>query len=189
MPSIDSRREVLCLCGTALGLGTAGCLGESSSGIGGDDSPNGTGSDDSPNGNGSAETTTSTDATTRTQSATASTDTTVRTKSTTSERTTIPASELSDSEARERALAAEEQFLTERLRNAPCLTDWGTSPTTASKRARVTERTAEGVSVDVTHPYWYSTERTEADVASNAVYLVTADSVRRVRGERVSVPC
>ncbi|WP_227356786.1 hypothetical protein [Haladaptatus salinisoli] len=56
------------------------------------------------------------------------------------------------------------------------------------ERATVTERTAEGVSVEVTHPYSYSTEKTAADGGSNALYVVTPERSRRVRGDSVT-PC
>lgn len=91
--------------------------------------------------------------------------------------------------ATERALAAERSYLRERLQNASCLADWGTTPTTVSKRATVTDRTSSGVYVEVTHPYWYSTDRTDADGGTNAMYLVTEESTRRERGETVSIPC
>ena len=160
MPSTYSRRDVLRVCGVAFGLGTAGCIGDSSN----ENSSGGT-------------TVTTTDSTT------------THSPSTTSKRTTIAASTVSDKQAKERALTAEEAFLTKQLQNASCLTDWGTTPTTVSKRATVTKRTADGVYVEVTHPYWYSTEQSEADAGSNALYVVTVDGTERVRGENVSAPC
>lgn len=110
------------------------------------------------------------------------------TTETTATRTTVPPAVVSDADAKERALAAEEAYLTERLRSASCLSNWGTYPTTASKRATVADRTADGVRVEVVHPYSYSTDRTEADGASRAVYAVTADDAERVSGDAVS-PC
>ena len=126
MPSTHSRRTVLALSGAVLGLGAAGCLGNSST--------------------------------------------------------------VSDAEAKKRALAAEKEYLADRLRNASCLQNWGTTPTTSNERATVTGRTADGVRVEVHHPYSYSTDATEADFASSARYVVTADAVRRVDGDSVS-PC
>lgn len=169
MPSTYSRRDVLRVGGVTFGLGTAGCLG------------------DSPGGNDSHDTTVS-NSTTSGSTSTRTDSPTTRTTSTTSERTTVAPSDVSDEAARERALTAEEAFLTEQLRNAPCLTNWGTSETTASTYATVTDRTADGVYVDVQHAYWYSTEDAEADGASTAVYVVTADSIRRDRGDSIS-PC
>ncbi|QLG29685.1 hypothetical protein HUG10_18940 (plasmid) [Halorarum halophilum] len=94
-----------------------------------------------------------------------------------------------DAEARERALAAEGDHIAEQLENATCVEGWGpTSYAGVEREATVTNRTADGVYVEVTHPYWYSTGRDEADVGSNARYLVTADAVRRVGGTDVS-PC
>lgn len=106
----------------------------------------------------------------------------------TTEPPTVSPSEVSDGAAKERALAAEEEFLTARLENASCLNDWGTTPSTVSESAEVVDRSAEGVTVSVTHPYWYSTGNEEADLASDAVYVVTADEVRRTGGTNVS-PC
>jgi hypothetical protein len=110
------------------------------------------------------------------------------TTETTTTRTTVPPTVVSDTDAKERALAAEEAYLTEQLRSASCLSNWGTYPTTASKRATVADRTADGVRVEVVHPYSYSTDRSEADGASRAVYVVTADDAERVSGDTVS-PC
>lgn len=94
-----------------------------------------------------------------------------------------------DGEARERALAVEGDHIAEQFENATCVEGWGlTSYAGVEKEATVTNRTADGVYVEVTHPYWYSTDRDEADVGSNAHYLVTADAVRRVGGTDVS-PC
>lgn len=163
MPSISPRRDVLHLCAVAFGLGTAGCLG------------------DSPNENGFHETTTR-DSTTPQSTAT-------HTQSTTFERATIATAEISDTDAKERALTAEEEYLTEQLQNASCLTDWGTSPTTMGERATITKRSADGVYVEVVHPYSYSTEQTAADGGSTALYRVTATSIDRMRGEGFSIPC
>lgn len=43
---------------------------------------------------------------------------------------------ISNETATERALAAEESYLTERLQDAPCLAEWGTASTTVSERRR-----------------------------------------------------
>ena len=162
MPSTYPRRDVLRLCGVTLGLGTAGCLGDSS------------------NENSSGEPNVS--------NSTTPEATTTQTTSTTPERTTIAVSDVPDEEAKERAIGAEEEFLTAQLQNSSCLTNWGVSETTASTRATVTKRTADGVYVEVTHAYSYSTENVEADGASIAVYVVTADSIQRDRGDSIS-PC
>lgn len=98
-------------------------------------------------------------------------------------------SSVSNATATERALDAEQSYLTERLQDASCLADWGTTPTTVSERATVTNRTSSGVYVEVTHPYWYSTEGMDADGGTNAVYLVTEERTERERGETVSIPC
>jgi len=107
---------------------------------------------------------------------------------TTSPATTIPPSSVSDDEAKERALAAEEAHLSERLEAADCLENWGTTATTASEEATVAERTGDGVRVLLQHPYWYSTDDTEADASSSAQYLVDAETAERVGGDDVD-PC
>ena len=77
--------------------------------------------------------------------------TTTATTSTTA-RSTIAPSELSDSVAKDRALSAEEAYLSAHLANASCLEDWRTTPTTMKEEATVMNRTETGVIVDVTHP-------------------------------------
>lgn len=107
---------------------------------------------------------------------------------TTAKRTVSP-SVVPDENARERTLAAEEAYLTDVFENASCVEEWGlTSYVGQEKEATVTDRTAEGVCVTVTHPYWYSTEQVDADSMSDARYLVTAEDARRIDGDDVS-PC
>ena len=109
---------------------------------------------------------------------------------------TISPAKLSDSTARERALAAEEEYLEGQLAGAPCLDDWGTTATVVSKEATVTDRTEDGVRVDVLHPYWYTRTVTDqgtsiqehADAGSRATYLVTTEGADRVNGDVVA-PC
>lgn len=96
--------------------------------------------------------------------------------------------DVSDEAAKERALSAEKTYLTRQLQDAPCPENWGTRPTTASRRATVVNRTTEGVYVEVTHPYSYSTGSEEADGATEATYLVTDDGIERERGDHV-YPC
>jgi len=96
---------------------------------------------------------------------------------------------VSNDDAKDRALAAEEQHITEQLENAPCVEGW--SPTSfvgLEEAATVTNRTAEGVVVQVRHPYSYATEDEEADVESTARYLVTIEEAQRIDGTDVS-PC
>ncbi|WP_224333235.1 hypothetical protein [Haloprofundus halobius] len=120
----------------------------------------------------------------------------VSTDSPTSEPTAIPSSAVPDEEAKERALETEEAYITERLEGASCLTGWGATPTVTDEEATVTDRTADGVHVEVTHPYWYSAERQsgnetvveEADGATSARYVVTGDDIRRDEGDDIS-PC
>ena len=97
--------------------------------------------------------------------------------------------DITDEEARERALAAEERHISDRLGNASCVESWSPeSYVGIEQEATVTNRTERGVFVTVRHPLTYSTEQTEADVASEARYLVTADDVERLGGTDVA-PC
>lgn len=91
-------------------------------------------------------------------------------------------------DAKDRALAAEEAFITRRLENAACLDEWGFSAPVVDKEASVVERTGETFVVDVQHPYWYTEGETHADTGSEARYEVGPETVERVRGDDVS-PC
>lgn len=103
-------------------------------------------------------------------------------------------------EARERALSAEEDHLSERLRDATCLEDWGVGSGTVVESATVENRTDHGVHVRVTHPYWYEQghdasddpERrvatSHADAVSEATYRVSPDATTRLQGTTVG-PC
>lgn len=112
------------------------------------------------------------------------------------ENETISSTEFSDSAAKERALAAEAEYLEEQLAGATCLDDWGTTATVVSKEATVTERTEDGVRVDVLHPYWYTKTVSEqgtsiqehADGGSRATYRVTTEDAERMDGDDVA-PC
>ena len=96
---------------------------------------------------------------------------------------------VTNADARARALAAEEAHVTQRLENASCVRDWGlTGYVGIEEEATVVERTTDGVRVSVTHPYWYSTNETEGDGGSRAVYLVTPKRVQRLNGDDVT-PC
>lgn len=90
--------------------------------------------------------------------------------------------------ATDRALTAEEAFVSERLANASCLESWGTDPTVVDREATVADRTRDGVEVNVTQPYWYATERDEADDASRARFVVTRNDTERLDGDDVT-PC
>jgi hypothetical protein len=97
--------------------------------------------------------------------------------------------DVTDDAAKERALTAEEQYLTARFENASCVEDWGLQSFTGIDReATVVNRTTDGLYVDVTQPFWYSTAEVEADVSSEATYLVTRDDVARVAGREIK-PC
>ena len=96
---------------------------------------------------------------------------------------------VTDRGAKQRALAHEEAYLRAELSNASCVTSFGTFETTDEKRARVVGRHLDGRTVRVVHPYWYGTNRSEVDAASVAVYSVSGETVRRVRGEPLNLPC
>lgn|GEM_PF-2157761 len=95
---------------------------------------------------------------------------------------------LSGSDAKQRALDAEETHLSAGFENAPCVESWGTSSPVVEAESSVINRTDGSVYVEVRHPYFYGTNSTEEDGASEAVYRVTADSETRVSGDIV-VPC
>lgn len=92
---------------------------------------------------------------------------------------------VSDANAIERALAAEEQYVSEQLSSAECVTEWGTDPTVEAREATVTNRSADGPAVSVTQPYWYGTTDTEADGASAARYLVSENATARGDGDEL----
>lgn len=96
---------------------------------------------------------------------------------------------VSNDAAKEQALDAEEAYITEQFEDAPCVESWSlTSFVGIEEEASVLNRTADGVYVDVTHPLSYATDEEEADVKTEATYLVTPDAVRRVSGTNAS-PC
>jgi hypothetical protein len=94
-----------------------------------------------------------------------------------------------DRSAKQRALAREEAYLESRLANASCLTSYGTTDTIGGEQASVIGHRLDGRTVRVTHPYWYATDEVEADSFSEAVYFVGGDTIRRVRGDPVDLPC
>jgi hypothetical protein len=164
MPSKLTRRALLGICSSAIGVSTAGCISDS-------DSPT-----TSSRSNHAANSTNSTD----------------------TEASTVSPSTVSDERAKQRALAAEEDYLQGQLSDASCLSDWGTTASVTNSKATVQTRTSDGVRVNVTHPYWWTKRWTEtnsnkshqsnADAASEARYLVTSETDERLSGDRVE-PC
>lgn len=101
------------------------------------------------------------------------------------DRPTVP----SDAGPEERALAAEEDYIVDRLEGAPCVESWGlTDYGGIEENATIDERTEDGVYVDASHPYWYGTDRAEVDGGTFARYLVTDDTVQRIEGDDLE-PC
>jgi hypothetical protein len=101
---------------------------------------------------------------------------------------TVSESEISDEDAKERALQAESQYIRTQLEGADCLHSWDDS-STIEEQATVTQRTGEGVYVDVVSPYAISrTEDSVGDTASEATYIVRPDETERIAGDDVS-PC
>lgn len=88
---------------------------------------------------------------------------------------------LSDEDAKERALSAEREFLSEYLQDKSCLSEWGFSAPVVAEKAVIRNRTANTVIVAVQHPYWYSTGGEHGDTYSTAIYTVTTESVERER--------
>jgi hypothetical protein len=90
--------------------------------------------------------------------------------------------------AGQRALAAEEDYVADRLSDTPCLTDWGVNEGAGPSRdASITKLSTSGTHVRVTVPYAYTTEHDGepifADTASEATYVVTPVTTRRVGGD------
>lgn len=96
---------------------------------------------------------------------------------------------VTNGDAKRRALSHEEAFLEAELENSSCLGSYGTDETTDEKRASVVGYQLDGRTVRVLHPYWYGTADEEADSTSEAVYSVSGETVRRVRGEPLNLPC
>ena len=134
---------------------------------------------------------------TNSHSDTPSTRTTPSTVQETSDDQPIAPTALSDAEAKERALHAEETYLERQLSSASCLDEWDTTATTVRKNATITDRTTEGVRVEVVHPFWSTETWTEAgsnrsyqshtDGGSKAQYLVTPKTIKRLGGDSLSL--
>lgn len=95
---------------------------------------------------------------------------------------------LTDDDAKQRALQAEETHLESQLRNASCLGDWGTNPTVTGEEATVVNNTGSEAYVRVVHPYWTSRPAVETDGATESIYRVTQNTTERIDGDRLS-PC
>lgn len=104
--------------------------------------------------------------------------------------TPLPQSVLGNGTARTRALDAEEDYVTRRLRNADCVDSWGVYDAGGSrpKEATVLDRRAEGVVVNVTHPFWWGNERVDDDDFSKAAYRITTGDTHRISGRTID-PC
>jgi len=101
---------------------------------------------------------------------------------------TVAPATLPDSEATDRALEAETDYVSARLENASCLSYGETGEFTASAEATVTNRTQNGVVLNVQRPYSWAKNDTVADLVSNASYLVTKNQTNRRSGTSIS-PC
>ena len=100
-----------------------------------------------------------------------------------------PDGDVSNGTATDRALAAEEEYIETRLESATCVDGWGFEDYGGGgETTTALNRSDGGVYVAVRHPFWYSTAELDADVGTEATYLVTADGARRVGGTEVS-PC
>jgi hypothetical protein len=91
-------------------------------------------------------------------------------------------------EAKERALSAEESYLSAQLEDQDCLESWGTNPSTAVKTAALTGLSTDGVVLKLSHSYWYSTDSVHADLRSSARYLVNTTDETRLSGDEID-PC
>ena len=106
------------------------------------------------------------------------------------QRTTVAPAQLPDSEATDRALAAEAEYVSERLRNASCIDYWEIGQFTMEATASVENRTHRGRVVAVQRPYSWGKKEPDlvADTASNARYLVTENETVRRSGKSID-PC
>lgn len=91
-------------------------------------------------------------------------------------------------EAKERALAAEGEYIGTQLDDASCVESSGGPAVGLVENATVRNTTDSAVYVDVTHPYSYSTGGLYAHGSSEATYRVTPDDTERIRGTSVG-PC
>lgn len=90
--------------------------------------------------------------------------------------------------AKDQALRAEEEYITEQFENASFVEDWGLTDYVGwRKGATIINQSSTGVYVNVSHPFWYSTSEEEADVGTKATYRVTGDEVQRLSGTNVSL--
>ena len=92
------------------------------------------------------------------------------------------------SEARERALNSETDYVTARLQNASCLDSWDVGSFTVGPKVTVVNHSDRGITVRVRRPY--STAKGEAvyDAEHYARYLVTKTGTERLSGDTVA-PC
>lgn len=101
---------------------------------------------------------------------------------------TASPSQLPASEATDRALEAETNYVSARLGNASCLRSWGIGEYTTNAEATVLNRTERGVIVDVQRPYSWERNASIVDGVSNARYLVTENDTLRQSGPSID-PC
>lgn len=94
----------------------------------------------------------------------------------------------SNATTEERALCAEELYLEHQFRNASCVDSWDTHGIVVEEETSIVNETGDGTYVDVRHPYVWGNEDVSDDGFSEAIYLVTADRIVRVRGDTVT-PC
>ena len=96
---------------------------------------------------------------------------------------------MSNETATDRALAAEEAYIETRLESATCVDGRGFENYGAwGETATALNRSDGGVYVAVGRLFRYATAELDADVGTEATYLVTADDARWVGGTEVS-PC
>lgn len=93
---------------------------------------------------------------------------------------------VSPADARNRSLAAEESYIFEQLRAAPCVTSGTPGGYTGTRNATVLESSDAGYRVAVSYPYSFSTnDGVEADPVSEAVYSVNETTTTRVSGSEI----
>jgi hypothetical protein len=90
------------------------------------------------------------------------------------------ASAVDNGEATERALNAENAYVSARLENASCIDDWSFTQYFAEQNATVLNRTERGVVVEVTRPFSWTDDGLVTDAVSNPRYLVNETETVRL---------
>lgn len=92
------------------------------------------------------------------------------------------------SEAKERVLRSETNYVTDRLQSASCLDSWDVGSFTAGPKQTVVNQSDRGIIIRVRRPYAMAKGEKEIDVEHYARYLVTKTKTERLSGDTIA-PC